>query len=142
QFTWKWAPKKDTTLADLVPVNDTQSAGDIDLSKTSPRDFPQFLGPDRRAAIQGTPLARDWSKQPPRLLWRQPIGAGWSAFSVVGDYAVTQEQRGDLELITCYELSTGKHCWTHEDHARFSEVMGGDGPRATPTIVDGRVYAL
>jgi outer membrane protein assembly factor BamB len=140
QFRWRWAPARDYDLAKVdIP---SLAAERIDLRHTSPRDFCQFLGPKGRGVLEGVPLARDWSKQPPRLVWRQPIGAGWSAFSVVGDYAITQEQRGDAELVTCYELLTGKSRWVHEDQVRFSEVMGGDGPRATPTIVDGRVYAM
>jgi outer membrane protein assembly factor BamB len=56
---------------------------------------------------------------------------------------VTQEQRGTTEAIVCYETATGKVCWIHPNpHARFSEWQGGDGPRATPTITGGRVYAM
>jgi outer membrane protein assembly factor BamB len=31
--------------------------------------------------------------------------------------------------------------WAHTNHVRFSETMGGDGPRATPTLFAGRIYA-
>jgi len=37
---------------------------------------------------------------------------------------------------------TGREIWTQKWKARFSETMGGDGPRATPTWHDGRLYAL
>jgi outer membrane protein assembly factor BamB len=104
------------------------------------QDYPRFLGRDGRATVTNVALATDWQTNPPRLLWRQPIGAGWSAFSIVGDYAVTQEQRGRHELVVCYELQTGQIVWSHQDLARFYEVLGGVGPRATPTIEDGRVY--
>jgi outer membrane protein assembly factor BamB len=57
------------------------------------RDYPQFLGPNRDAKVSGVKLRRDWSKHPPQRLWRQPIGAGWSAFAVAGNLAITQEQR-------------------------------------------------
>ena len=86
-------------------------------------------------------LARDWKTWPPQLVWRQPIGGGWSAFAVVGDYAVTQEQRGDEELVVCYEFRTGRVVWSHAEPGRFTSVLGGDGPRATPTIYAGNVYA-
>jgi outer membrane protein assembly factor BamB len=78
----------------------------------------------------------------PRKARPGPVGAGWSSFAVVGRFAVTQEQRGEEELVVCYDIPTGGVRWVHTNEARFSEKMGGDGPRATPTIAGGRVYAL
>ncbi|MCI0464901.1 MAG: PQQ-like beta-propeller repeat protein [Gemmataceae bacterium] len=138
QLNWRWAPVRDQTLA----APEVSAAGPVNLRATSPHDFPRFLGSEGRAVVRGGVFSRDWSKQLPRLLWRQPIGAGWSAFATVGAFAVTQEQRGDYELVTCYEVTTGKCRWVHRDQVRFSEIQGGVGPRATPTIVDGQVCAL
>jgi outer membrane protein assembly factor BamB len=92
--------------------------------------------------VEGVQLERDWTEHPPQLLWRQPVGLGWSSFAVKGSRAVTQEQRGENELVVCYELATGRTLWTHTNHARFSDKIGGDGPRATPTIAGERVFAL
>ena len=55
---------------------------------------------------------------------------------------MTQEQRGVKELTVCYVLKTGEPLWVHENEVRFSEMMGGDGPRATPTIHEDRVYVM
>jgi outer membrane protein assembly factor BamB len=107
-----------------------------------PGDFPQFLGPDRDAIVHGVALERDWTAHPPRELWRKPVGAGWSAFAVAGDLAITQEQRGAEELVVARDRNTGEPVWSHGNGARFSEAMGGAGPRATPTITAGKVYAL
>ncbi len=87
-------------------------------------------------------LATDWSAQPPKELWRQPIGGGWSGFAVVGEYAVTMEQRGETELVTCYHLLTGALIWKHADEVRYQSGLAGDGPRTVPTIVDDRVFTL
>ena len=70
------------------------------------------------------------------------IGAGWPAFSVVGDYAVTMEQRGDWEMVTCYKVKTGELEWSHADEARYEKTEAGTGPRSTPTIDGGMVFAL
>ncbi|MCZ6792618.1 MAG: PQQ-like beta-propeller repeat protein [Planctomycetota bacterium] len=107
-----------------------------------PRDFPQFLGPERRAVVRSVRLARDWVASPPRVVWRRPIGAGWSGFAVAGGHAYTQEQRGEDELVVCYELETGSIVWSHGDPVRYEMVIAGVGPRATPTVTAHRLYAL
>jgi outer membrane protein assembly factor BamB len=76
------------------------------------------------------------------LLWRIDVGAAWSAFAAVNGYAVTMEQRGDDELVTCYEIATGRLQWFHAVATRHQTVMGGVGPRSTPTIHEGKVYTL
>ena len=106
-------------------------------------DFPQYLGPQRNGVISDGPaLARDWQKEPPEVLWRQPIGTAWSGFAIVGNRAVTLEQRGEQEMVTCLDMLTGKQLWTYGYAARFEGSYSGDGPRATPTISEGRVYTL
>jgi outer membrane protein assembly factor BamB len=52
------------------------------------------------------------------------------------------EQRGEKELVTCYEVSTGRLKWWHAKTGRHDTILGGAGPRSTPTIDGGRVYAL
>lgn len=141
RLAWRWTPKPDESLVTSV-THDEAASSLADLSESAEYDFPQFLGPNRNATTAAPAFDTDWTNRPPRLLWRQPIGAGWSAFAVVGDYCLTQEQRGEQECATCYELRTGKLIWTHSDLGRFSHPMSGDGPRATPTVDKGRVYTL
>ena len=105
--------------------------------------YPQFLGPDRNARLpQGPRLARDWTAQPPEKLWRRPIGAAWSGFAIVGNRAITLEQRSDEEWVVCYELLTGKVLWSHSDKARYFSTIAGEGPRTTPSISGGKVVTL
>ena len=134
-------PGAKTTDQQLDPLG-TMAAVGVDLQTTTDADFPQFLGPHRDGTVGGITLARDWSARPPKLLWKQPIGAGWSAFAAVNGFAVTMEQRGDDELTTCYDIETGALMWSHSIQARHEHPLGGIGPRSTPTIHEGQVYAL
>src|SRR5205085_11920790 len=75
-------------------------------------------------------------------VWRRRVGPGWSSFAVISDRGFTQEQRGEAEAVVCFDIATGDEIWSHEDKARFEEIVAGAGPRATPTFAGGRIYAL
>jgi outer membrane protein assembly factor BamB len=129
---WRWA-------SELGAVEAT--GGDVDIA-ASPDDYPQFLGPRRNATLPDVRLVGEWSSDPPREVWRREVGAGWSSFAVVGEIAVTQEQRGEEEAVVAYALKTGEPLWYQAEATRYASTIGGVGPRATPTIYDGRVYTV
>lgn len=107
----------------------------------TPGDWAEFRGPNRDGRVVGTTIRTNWDANPPTLVWKQRVGPGWGNFAVVGDRAFTQEQRGENEAIVCYHADTGKELWAHTEPARFFEAIAGTGPRATPTIAEGKLYA-
>jgi outer membrane protein assembly factor BamB len=101
-----------------------------------------FRGPKRDGTYQEVPVLADWPAAGLTPLWKQPVGGGYASFVVARGRAFTIEQRGSQEVVAAYEVPTGRELWTNTWSAEFRESMGGDGPRATPTWSDGRVYAL
>jgi outer membrane protein assembly factor BamB len=118
-----------------------KSEGLADLT-IKPGDWPVYRGPNRDGVVTGPKIARDWKAHPPKEIWRQPVGGGWASFAIANGYLVTIEQRRDQEIVVCYEAATGKEVWKTGWPTRFSEKMGGDGPRSTPTIDGGEVFAF
>jgi outer membrane protein assembly factor BamB len=118
-----------------------------DLSGNLTTDHPEYRGRHRDGVVHGPLLARDWERQPPRELWRYDINpdlspSGHSSFAIVGNAAVTMEQRGPREAVVCYDTVTGAERWEYSWPGEFSESLGGPGPRSTPTVLDGEVFAL
>lgn len=112
-----------------------------DETATARHDWASFRGPRRDGHYRGDARV-DWPAGGLTPLWTQPIGGGYASFAVAGGHAFTIEQRGPQEVVAAYDVATGRELWTHGWTARFSEMMGGDGPRATPAWHEGRVYAL
>ena len=140
-FAWRWSQTPEQRLlaqaGDETMVLPSASAA----AQTAP-GWPGFLGPDRDGIVRGVRIETDWTASPPVELWRRPIGPGWSSFAVHDDLLYTQEQRGDDEVVACYNVTTGEPVWRHSDAARFWESLGGAGPRATPTLSEGRLYTF
>lgn len=132
-FEWRWQEKSSIFQADSDSIPNAQK---------QTADYPQFLGPSRNGVVTSIKLNLDWAAHPPKLIWRRPVGAGWSGFAVVGNTAITQEQEGDWEKVVAYNLHTAEMLWSHQDHARYYTAAAGLGPRATPTISGNSVYTL
>jgi outer membrane protein assembly factor BamB len=138
EFAWRWSPSRDR----LLPQAAEPAVAAAERAAWQPEatnDFPQFLGPQGNAGIDqvAVPAAGEAYSE----VWRRKIGAGWSGFAVCDGHAVTLEQRGDEEVVACYALESGEPEWSVAVPARHETVLGGVGPRSTPTIRDGVVYS-
>lgn len=105
-------------------------------------EFPQFQGPRRDARFPEARIGTNWNAQPPVVVWRQPVGEGWSGFAVARGKAVSQEQVDTQEVVFALDLATGRRLWSSAYPARYASADAGNGPRAVPTIVGDRVFTV
>ncbi|MDQ6630789.1 MAG: PQQ-like beta-propeller repeat protein, partial [Verrucomicrobiota bacterium] len=101
-----------------------------------------FRGPNRDGRYDEKPILTNWPANGLRELWRQPVGGGYASFVIAEGRAYTIEQRRDDEVNTAYDVETGAEIWADSYKAHFDESMGGDGPRATLTYHQGKIYSL
>jgi outer membrane protein assembly factor BamB len=141
-FSGNMVPRFTLSTGSDLGASPTSAGQAVDLQTTTPGDYPGYLGPQRNVHLTHVELQTDWESRAPEEVWRQPIGQGHSAFAVVNGIAVTMEQRGDEEAITAYDAGSGELLWINSAPGRYSHPLGGVGPRSTPTISDGRVYAV
>lgn len=144
-ITWRWDTPEDQQRANWLREQSDTTVADPALDEPfviTQADWPRYCGADGSRIVREPITIRDWSEHPPKLLWKHPIGEGWSSFAVVGPRLFTQEQRGDDECIVCYHADSGSELWIHRDKARYATAMGGIGPRATPTVTPTGLYAL
>jgi len=140
ELTWRWSQSVEekllrTARADAAPSASASAVAD------SPSEWPGFRGPQRDSRQTGLRFSPDWATNPPQLLWKIPVGPGWSSFAHQGGFLFTQEQRGPQEMVVCYAADTGAQVWTSSFEARFDDPLGGPGPRATPTLAAGKLFA-
>jgi outer membrane protein assembly factor BamB len=138
---WRWAPTPEARLL-AQPNAPPKPLPPAPAAAKQGADWPGFRGPNRDGVIRGVRIVTDWSGSPPAPMWRRPVGPGWSSFAVHGESFYTQEQRGGDEVVACYKVSSGEPVWQHCDATRFWESNAGAGPRATPTLGEGRLYTF
>ncbi len=108
--------------------------------RASAADWPQWLGPNRTGASPETGLLTAWPAAGPKVLWKVKGGDGYSSVAVAGGRAVTLVQHDGAEWVLALDAATGDRRWETKIAPGFKNRYG-DGPRSTPAIAGGRVYA-
>ena len=121
-------------------------------------DWPQWLGPQRDAVWRETGIVESFPAGGPAVRWRVPIGGGYSGPAVAGgcvylmDRQIAKDasnprnafERGRIpgtERVVCLDEADGHQLWAHEYDCPYT-VSYAAGPRATPVVSGGKVYAL
>jgi outer membrane protein assembly factor BamB len=107
-------------------------------------DWPQWRGPNRDGLSRETGLRTAWPAAGPRVLWRKPVGRGFSSVAVAGGRLYTMEEADaalGVEAVVCLDAATGNENWRFRYPNRYEERFGS-GPRSTPAVDGGFVYAV
>ncbi len=104
-------------------------------------DWEQWRGPVSDGISSETGILKKWPNRGPKQVWRIPLGAGYSGIVVSEGLVYTiYGTRGDEYCIALNE-KTGKKVWRTYLSSIFRNGFG-DGPRSTPTVDEGKVYAI
>ncbi len=123
----------------------TRQASTVEVAAPRPAaagDWPQWRGPNRDDVSTETGLLKQWPAAGPKRLWvNSGAGLGYSGFAIVGNKLYTMGLYDAEERLICLDASTGTKTWETTVGAIYKNGWG-DGPRCTPTVADGMVYAL
>lgn len=104
--------------------------------------WPQWRGPNRDDLSTETGLLKEWPPEGPKRLWvSEDAGLGYSGFSIADGILYTMGLDGDDEKLIAMDAATGKKLWDTKTGGRLKNNWG-DGPRSTPTVAGGQVFAL
>lgn len=126
-------------------------AGIVHAGLAAGEDWPRWRGPRGDGTWQAPPLSERWPSAGLKAAWRVPIGGGYAGVVVADGLVYTMDrpkpsQKGadpdGTERVLCVDAKTGKQLWSHEYPAHYGDLDHGNGPRAAPTVFDGRVYSL
>jgi outer membrane protein assembly factor BamB len=115
-------------------------------------DWPQWLGPQRDGVWRESGVLEKFPEGGPKVLWRVPVGTGYAGPAVANGrvYLADFERAGTANPVTgkervlCLDAAGGKEVWKHEYEVSYKDMKAGytTGPRCTPTVSGGKVYAL
>ncbi|MEM7146637.1 MAG: PQQ-binding-like beta-propeller repeat protein [Verrucomicrobiota bacterium] len=111
-------------------------------------DWPEWRGEGRLGVWAEDGLVESFEDGELKVLWRAPIGAGYSGPTVAGDFVYAMDRgpdagaEADVERVLCFDRATGELVWEHSYGCRYREVGYPLGPRASVTIRDGKAYAM
>ncbi|MFM7159017.1 MAG: PQQ-binding-like beta-propeller repeat protein, partial [Planctomycetaceae bacterium] len=108
-------------------------------------DWPRWGGPRGDETWRAPPIAEQWPAGGLTRLWRQPLGGGYGGLSSEAGRVYVQDrvtEPVEQERLLCLDANTGEPRWTYTVPVEYGKLDYGNGPRATPTLHDGKVYSL
>ncbi len=130
-----------TALALLAAAATAESPGSVPHGTAAEAaEWPQWRGPNRDAVSAQAGLLKEWPRAGPKVLWRIAAGEGFSSIAVSEGRLHTLWDEGNDQLLVGLDAVTGSELWRRRADARF-ESSWGNGPRSTPAVAGGIVFA-
>ena len=121
-------------------------------------DWSQWLGDQRDGVWREEGILEKFPKGGPKVLWRKPIGGGYTGPAVVGNKLYVMDRQLEegvknpadpfarpplkgFERVLCLDAKSGETLWAHKYPCEY-RISYPAGPRCTPTVHEGKVYAL
>ena len=121
-------------------------------------NWPQWMGPKRDGVWRETGILDKFPDGGPKILWRKPIGAGYSGPAIANERVYVMD-RGEntaapkegriaptplkgVERVLCLDAKSGNEIWVHQYDCPYQKISYPTGPRTTPLIHEGKVYTL
>jgi len=107
-------------------------------------DWPQWRGPERDGVWRETGIVDRIPANGLNVRWRARVGNGYSGPVVARGrvYVSDHFYATEVERVLCFDEATGKPLWVHSYPCPYGDMEYGNGPRAAPTVHDGRVYVF
>lgn len=108
-------------------------------------DWPQWRGLERDGVWRGAKLPARLSPDRVEVRWKAAVGGGYAGVAVASGRVLTMDllkEPRPAERVLCFDREGGKLLWKHEYPVDYRDLDHPSGPRATPTVHDGRVYSL
>ena len=104
-------------------------------ARVAAQDWPQFLGSDRTGVYRGPALSESWPAQGPKVVWRVPVGQGFSGPVVLQGRVILFHRVGNQEVVDAFDVKTGAAQWRYAYATTYRDDFGFDeGPRAVPVV--------
>lgn len=106
-------------------------------------DWPWFLGPRHDGTSSEAAVDLKWPASGPKVRWKQAVGTGYSAPSVLRNRLVVHHRDGDEEVVSCRSVEDGKTIWEQRSPSNFEDPYGyNNGPRCSPVLTADHCYTL
>ncbi|GBD36474.1 Outer membrane protein assembly factor BamB [bacterium HR36] len=107
--------------------------------------WPGWRGPNRDGIAPDHGLLPSWPPEGLRVVWRAPVGPGYSSPIVVNGRVYTLDYQKPNERLVCLDAETGQLLGQTSWRVAYRDIdtrWGGDyGPRGTPMAAGNLIYA-